>query len=269
MKTLVNTTVMGESNPLLSMLFGGSGRNVSDQTKKFLDQDHRDSITTYEDEYNSKVIFLDFLTKKPNMFDSYIYNSSKGLDAKDALEFIKIMRTIPQDRDLDIVLHTEGGDPLHVSPIINAMSIHKGKIRVHIPYCVKSGGILIALAADEIYMDKYAYLGQIDTQYLSEISTSNIDPSTSWISDLLNMSKLSSDASTEKTQMFVRKICAMKNIHNGDLMCEVFASGKYEKNHSMFVSDIQENNLLKNMSTDLKKDLIILFEERKELNTKA
>jgi ClpP class serine protease len=45
-----------------------------------------------------------------------------------------------------------------------ALKIHPGRVTVMVPFYAMSGGILIALAADEIMMERYSVLGPVDPQ---------------------------------------------------------------------------------------------------------
>ena len=70
----------------------------------------------------------------------------------------------PDDVPIDLILHTPGGLVLAAEQIARSLVKRKGKVTVFIPHYAMSGGTLIALAADEIVMDKNAVLGPIDPQ---------------------------------------------------------------------------------------------------------
>ncbi|MBM7582554.1 ClpP class serine protease [Caldicoprobacter guelmensis] len=65
---------------------------------------------------------------------------------------------------LDIILHTPGGLVLASLQIARVIKGHKGKVTVHVPHHAMLGGILIALAADEIVMAPDAVLEPVDPQ---------------------------------------------------------------------------------------------------------
>ena len=50
------------------------------------------------------------------------------------------------------------------SQIAKALSDHEGKGTAFVPHYAMSGGTLIALAADEVVMDRHAVLGPVDPQ---------------------------------------------------------------------------------------------------------
>lgn len=66
--------------------------------------------------------------------------------------------------NLDLILHTPGGDYEATKRIINYLHETYKHIRVFIPHMAMSGGTLIACAADEIYMGPYSSLGPTDPQ---------------------------------------------------------------------------------------------------------
>lgn len=89
---------------------------------------------------------------------------SKYIDIDDAEAILRAIRLTPDDRPIDLIIHTPGGLVLAASQIAHAIQKHKGKVTVFVPYYAMSGGTLIALAADEIVMDPNAVLGPVDPQ---------------------------------------------------------------------------------------------------------
>lgn len=61
-------------------------------------------------------------------------------------------------------MHTPGGDLISSDAIYKCLLKHKGKITAYIPQYCYSGGMLIALACDEIIMGKNAFVGPCDVQ---------------------------------------------------------------------------------------------------------
>jgi ClpP class serine protease len=89
---------------------------------------------------------------------------AKYIDVDDAEAVLRAIRLTPEDKPIDIILHTPGGLVLAASQIAHAVQKHKGKITVFVPHYAMSGGTLVALAADEIVMDPNAVLGPVDPQ---------------------------------------------------------------------------------------------------------
>ncbi len=68
-------------------------------------------------------------------------------------------------RDLDLVLHTPGGDANAAERIVEYLR-HKfsGELRVFVPVAAMSAGTMIALASDRVVMASHSQLGPIDPQ---------------------------------------------------------------------------------------------------------
>ncbi|MGE0410202.1 MAG: hypothetical protein AB7P23_13200 [Amphiplicatus sp.] len=88
----------------------------------------------------------------------------RHIDLNDAEEVLEAIRRTPPNTPLEIVLHTPGGLVLPALQIARAVKAHKGKKTVFVPHYAMSGGTMIALAADEIVLNKHAVLGPIDPQ---------------------------------------------------------------------------------------------------------
>src|SRR5438552_18019739 len=86
------------------------------------------------------------------------------IDIDDSEQVLRAIRMTPDDRPIDLVLHTPGGLVLAAEQIAHAVRAHPAKVSVLGPHYAMSGGTLIALAADEIVMDAHAVLGPVDPQ---------------------------------------------------------------------------------------------------------
>jgi len=86
------------------------------------------------------------------------------IDIEDSEELMRAIHLTDDDVPIDLILHTPGGLVLATERIACAIKRHKAKVTVFIPHYAMSGGTLIALAADEIVMDKSAVLGSVDPQ---------------------------------------------------------------------------------------------------------
>lgn len=67
-------------------------------------------------------------------------------------------------KDMDIILYTPGGEIFSAVYISRLLKNYKGKIRSFVPTFAMSGGTLLALSTDEIYMNDYSCLGGVDPQ---------------------------------------------------------------------------------------------------------
>lgn len=86
------------------------------------------------------------------------------IDLNDAEDVLEAIRTTPQSTPIEMVLHTPGGLVLPALQIARALKAHPAKTTIFVPHYAMSGGTLIALAADEIVLNKHAVLGPIDPQ---------------------------------------------------------------------------------------------------------
>ncbi len=86
------------------------------------------------------------------------------IDIEDSEAVLRAIRMTPDDRPIDLVLHTPGGLVLASEQIAYALRDHPAKVSVLVPHYAMSGGTLIALAADEILLDPAAVLGPVDPQ---------------------------------------------------------------------------------------------------------
>jgi len=89
---------------------------------------------------------------------------SKYINIDDAEAILRAIRLTPDDKPIDLIVHTPGGLVLAASQIAHVIQKHKGKVTVFVPHYAMSGGTLIALSADEIVMDPNAVLGPVDPQ---------------------------------------------------------------------------------------------------------
>ncbi|WP_410509973.1 hypothetical protein RSJ42_07570 [Methanosarcina hadiensis] len=128
-----------------------------------------------EKHHGYKVLTMIHRREAISFFGLPAYQYIDEEDAEQVLRWIRRYRDYP----LELILHTPGGQ-LHASiQIARALRNHPEKTRVLIPHYSMSGGTIIALAADEIVMDKDAVIGPIDPQIGDLIR--GVFPAPSWI----------------------------------------------------------------------------------------
>jgi hypothetical protein len=100
--------------------------------------------------------------------------SSGGILSMDVIpEFCEHLKNIPKEmKEVDLLISSEGGDPIAAWRIVNLLRERFDKIGVLIPYTAKSAATVLALGADEIVMHPFSCLGPIDMQ----INISNSAP---------------------------------------------------------------------------------------------
>lgn len=97
--------------------------------------------------------------------------------------------------NLDIMIHTLGGDALAAQNIIQTCRTYCKNLRVIIPKTAMSAGTIMAMGADSIMMRETAELGPIDPQMIVNTPTGQIQrPASSWVDAYLSLIKESQDA---------------------------------------------------------------------------
>jgi len=137
---------------LLLQVFGG-GDTAQKKRDILLDQ--------FQSERKSRVIALIHRQESRSILGVPV---SSYINIEDSEAVLRAIRLTPDNQPIDLILHTPGGLVLAAEQIAKALVEHKGKVTVFIPHYAMSGGTLIALAADEIVMDRNAVLGPVDPQ---------------------------------------------------------------------------------------------------------
>jgi ClpP class serine protease len=88
----------------------------------------------------------------------------RHIDIDDSESVLRAIRGTRPGRTIEIILHTPGGLVLAASQIALALADHDGRVVAVVPHYAMSGGTLIALAGDEIVIDRHAALGPVDPQ---------------------------------------------------------------------------------------------------------
>src|SRR6266480_94497 len=99
----------------------------------------------------------------------------RHIDIDDSESVLRAIRGTEPGRTIEIILHTPGGLVLAASQIALALADHDGRIVAVVPHYAMSGGTLIALAADEIVIDRHAALGPVDPQLGQYAARSLVD----------------------------------------------------------------------------------------------
>ena len=118
-------------------------------------------ISQLERERKSRVILLVHRQETMRLLGFPI---ARYIDINDSEDVLRAIQMTDADVPLDLVLHTPGGLVLAALQIAKAVREHKAKVTVFVPHYAMSGGMLIALAADEIVMCEHSVLGPIDPQ---------------------------------------------------------------------------------------------------------
>ncbi len=120
-----------------------------------------DAIRKLEKAHEARVITMIHRQEKKSLFG---FSVARHIDMEDAQTIISAIKETPDERPIDLIIHTPGGLVLAAMQIARAVEAHPAKVRVYVPVFAMSGGTLIALAADEIVLGEFSMLGPIDPQ---------------------------------------------------------------------------------------------------------
>ncbi|MCO5099217.1 MAG: hypothetical protein M9884_17375 [Rhodocyclaceae bacterium] len=69
-------------------------------------------------------------------------------------------------RELDLILHSPGGDLAAAEAIVSYLRSRFDHIRVFVPHAAMSAATLISCAANELILGKHSFLGPVDPQFV-------------------------------------------------------------------------------------------------------
>jgi hypothetical protein len=120
-------------------------------------------IKQIEDEYGRRLI-------------CYVSGRSATIDRDDTVGFMELLHNLSREVDIDLLLHTRGGDVDAAEKILALVQATVGsrKLRVIIPEFAKSAGTLMVLGADTLLMSDTSELGTIDPQIWADDSHGNM-----------------------------------------------------------------------------------------------
>jgi ClpP class serine protease len=128
---------------------------------RLLDMGRLRSLRRLERERRSRVITLIHRQESRTILGIPV---ARYIDIDDSEQILRAIRLTPPSMPIDLILHSPGGLALATEQIAYALSNHPAKVTVMVPHYAMSGGMLLALAADEILMDPNAVLGPVDPQ---------------------------------------------------------------------------------------------------------
>jgi len=121
----------------------------------------RQLVSGYEKAHNVKVFYFIHRKRSLSIFGISLY---EYLEVYDAHRFLRDLKSVPEDKNLVIIIHSPGGELLAAMQIAKVLKEWRGKVSVVVPYYAMSAGTLIALSADIIYADRSVTFGAIDPQ---------------------------------------------------------------------------------------------------------
>jgi hypothetical protein len=98
----------------------------------------------------------------------YVAGGAAAIERDDIVGFVDLLHNVRKGTDVDLLLHTGGGDMDAAEKLVSLVriTVDQGCLRVVVPDFAKSAGTLMALAADRIVMSDTSELGPIDPQII-------------------------------------------------------------------------------------------------------
>ncbi|HEM61446.1 MAG TPA: hypothetical protein ENO24_04070 [Chloroflexi bacterium] len=203
-------------------------------------------IRRFEKKRGSRVITLIHRQETMSLLGIPI---SRYLDVDDSEQILRAIRLTPAEMPVDLILHTPGGLVLAAEQIAHALVRHQAKVTVFVPHYAMSGGTLLALASDEIVMDRNAVLGPIDPQVgkypavsllkvLETKSTDETDDETLIMADIAGKAM-------QQVRDTVREILEANRVERSEALrlAEVLASGRWTHDYPISLEEVQELGL--------------------------
>lgn len=113
-------------------------------------------IHEIEEERGTKVITL--IHRKEPWGD-------EGPVIEESERILQQLRETSPDKPIDLILHTTGASKFAAHMIAMALNFRKSKVTIIVPFYALSNGTLLALAGDEIMMEKYSILGSVEPHF--------------------------------------------------------------------------------------------------------
>ncbi|MEB3825213.1 MAG: ATP-dependent Clp protease proteolytic subunit [Desulfurococcales archaeon] len=186
-----------------------------------------------ERKYGYRFVTLIHRQEKIGMLGIPIY---RFIDVDDSEAVIRAIRQTPREQPIALILHTPGGMVLAAAQIAMALKRHPSKKIVIVPHYAMSGGTLIALAADEIWMDPNAVLGPLDPQLGVEQGFYAPAPSIVKVANLkgkdasdklLLMADVAEKAMSEVKEMIVNLVEDRLGREKAEEIADILTSGKW------------------------------------------
>lgn len=116
--------------------------------------------------YQRQTLIKSINSKYRRKLISFVCGKGALIDRDDTLGFIELLHNVALNENLDLLLHTPGGDVDAAEKLINLVHtrVGDGTLRIIVPDFAKSAGTLMALGAHKILMSDSSELGPIDPQ---------------------------------------------------------------------------------------------------------
>ena len=108
--------------------------------------------------------YLGRISDKLGDRNSIVLVESQGMFDDVAYGFQRIVRRLPVNKGLDLILESHGGSIDVAAAIAGLCHERFGQLRVIVPFYAKSAATLVVLAADERMLNCFTQLGPVDPQ---------------------------------------------------------------------------------------------------------
>ena len=213
--------------------------------QKMLEAQRTKIFRSLEEKRNSRVIALIHRQERLSFLGFPI---ARYIDIHDSEEILRAIKLTDPQVPIDLILHTPGGLVLAAGQIASALCRHIAKVTVFIPHYAKSGGTLIALAADEIVMDDNAVLGPVDPQVgqhpavsiLSVVEAKNINE----IDDqTLIMADIARKAIRQVKDTIKQIVSERFQPEDAERLAEIMSSGRWTHDYPISVEEARQLSL--------------------------
>ena len=179
---------------------------------------------------------------------------SRYINIEDSEEILRAIRLTSNDKPIDILIHTPGGLVLAAEQIARAIKKHPAPVRVMVPHYAMSGGTLIALAADEIIMDKNAVLGPVDPQIgkypaVSILKTVNTKDRADIEDETMILSDIAEKAISQLKIFLISLLKDRKTKDEVETIVKYLATGRFTHDFPLTIDILQELNI--NFTNDM------------------
>lgn len=124
---------------------------------------------THAPRYHRQALIKEIEAQTGRQLLCYVSGDKRQIERDDTLGLMDLLHNVDPGADLDLMLHTAGGDVDAADKLLQIIFSRLGKagrLRVIIPDYAKSAGTLIALGAHQLVMSDSSELGTIDPQFV-------------------------------------------------------------------------------------------------------
>jgi ATP-dependent protease ClpP protease subunit len=122
----------------------------------------------HAERYQRQAIITKIQERTGRWLICYVSGPDCAIDRDDTVPFVDLLHNVPPSQDLDLLLHTGGGDIDAAEKLISMVrnKVGAATLRVIVPDFAKSAGTLMVLGADSVVMSDTSELGPIDPQII-------------------------------------------------------------------------------------------------------